>query len=190
MALWAKNKANFSVAFTEDAADQTLLAAIEKELTLTKYQTFGNLCKQALWQFFSVSESGSASVSESAASTLSFQRLEQRIAELTVKFGEFEHNVSTEELSRLKGLEHNLNQLSAQLSQLQGSVNSQFSQVSFVQVAKVVEPNAIKSESVADENVANENVANENVADDVEVSPRRESDPLLERLSSLLPQDF
>ena len=130
MALWAKNKANFSVAFTEDAADQTLLAAIEKELAFTKYQTFSNLCKQALWQFLSVSES--------ASSTQSFQRLEQRIAELVVKFAEFEHNVSAEELSRLEGLEHHLSQLSAQLDQLQGSVNSKFAQVSFAQFSKVV----------------------------------------------------
>ena len=114
MALWAKNKANFSVAFTEDAADQTLLAAIEKELALTKYQTFSNLCKQALWQFLSVS------VSESADSTPSFVRLEQRIAELAAKFAEFEHNVSAEELSRLEGLEHHLNQLSAQFRSCRG----------------------------------------------------------------------
>ncbi|MEG5032000.1 hypothetical protein QUB37_12035 [Microcoleus sp. AT3-A2] len=172
MALWAKNKANFSVAFTEDAADQTLLAAIEKELAFTKYQTFSNLCKQALWQFLSVSES--------ASSTQSFQRLEQRIAELVVKFAEFEHNVSAEELSRLEGLEHHLNQLSAQLDQLQGSVNSKFAQVSFAQVSKVVEPGPIESESVADDNVVS----------DAEVAPPRNSDPLLERLSSLLPQDF
>lgn len=172
MALWAKNKANFSVAFTEDAADQTLLAAIEKELAFTKYQTFGNLCKQALWQFLSVSES--------ASSTQSFQRLEQRIAELVVKFAEFEHNVSAEELSRLEGLEHHLSQLSAQLDQLQGTVNSKFAQVSFAQVSKVVEPDPIESESVADDNLVS----------DAEVAPRRDSDPLLERLSSLLPQDF
>jgi hypothetical protein len=172
MALWAKNKANFSVAFTEDAADQTLLAAIEKELAFTKYQTFSNLCKQALWQFLSVSES--------ASSTQSFQRLEQRIAELVVKFAEFEHNVSAEELSRLEGLEHHLSQLSAQLDQLQGSVNSKFAQVSFAQVSKVVEPGPIESESVADDNLVS----------DAEVSPPRNSDPLLERLSSLLPQDF
>ncbi|MEG4212770.1 hypothetical protein [Microcoleus sp. S13_B4] len=172
MALWAKNKANFSVAFTEDAADQTLLAAIEKELAFTKYQTFSNLCKQALWQFLSVSES--------ASSTQSFQRLEQRIAELVVKFAEFEHNVSAEELSRLEGLEHHLSQLSAQLDQLQGSVNSKFAQVSFAPVSKVVEPGPIESESVADDNVVS----------DAEVAPPRNSDPLLERLSSLLPQDF
>ena len=172
MALWAKNKANFSVAFTEDAADQTLLAAIEKELAFTKYQTFSNLCKQALWQFLSVSES--------ASSTQSFQRLEQRIAELVVKFAEFEHNVSAEELSRLEALEHHLSQLSAQLDQLQGSVNSKFAQVSFVQVSKVVEPGPIESESVAEDNLVS----------DAEVAPRRDSDPLLERLSSLLPQDF
>lgn len=172
MALWAKNKANFSVAFTEDAADQTLLAAIEKELAFTKYQTFSNLCKQALWQFLSVSES--------ASSTQSFQRLEQRIAELVTKFAEFEHNVSAEELSRLEGLEHQLSQLGAQLDQLQGSVNSKFAQVSFAQVSKVVEPGPIESESVADDNLVS----------DAEVAPRRDSDPLLERLSSLLPQDF
>jgi len=172
MALWAKNKANFSVAFTEDAADQTLLAAIEKELAFTKYQTFSNLCKQALWQFLSVSES--------ASSTQSFQRLEQRIAELVTKFAEFENNVSAEELSRLEGLEHQLSQLSAQLDQLQGSVNSKFAQVSFAQVSKVVEPGPIESESVAEDNLVS----------DAEVAPRRDSDPLLERLSSLLPQDF
>ncbi|NJK69892.1 MAG: hypothetical protein HC789_15835 [Microcoleus sp. CSU_2_2] len=171
MALWAKNKVNFSVAFTEDAADQTLLTAIEKELSLTKYQTFSNLCKQALWQFLSVS------VSESAGSTPSFQRLEERIAELAAKFAEFEHNVSAEELSRLEGLEHHLNQLSAQLSKLQGSVDSK---VSFAQVSKVVEPDAVEStKSVVDD-----------VVSEPEVAPHRESDPLLDRLSSLLPQDF
>jgi hypothetical protein len=171
MALWAKNKANFSVAFTEDAADQTLLAAIEKELAFTKYQTFSNLCKQALWQFLSVSES--------ASSTDSSQRLEERIAELAVRFAEFERNVSAEELSRLEGLEHHLSQLGAQLDRLQGSVDSKFAQVSFAQVSKVVEPDPIESESVAND-----------VVSDAEVAPRRESDPLLERLSSLLPQDF
>jgi TolA-binding protein len=171
MALWAKNKANFSVAFTEDAADQTLLAAIEKELAFTKYQTFSNLCKQALWQFLSVSESTS--------STDSSQRLEQRIAELAVRFAEFERNVSAEELSRLEGLEHHLSQLGAQLERLQGSVDSKFAQVSFAQVSKVVEPDPIESESVAND-----------VVSDAEIAPRRESDPLLERLSSLLPQDF
>ncbi len=124
--------------------------------------------------------SESESESESAGSTPSFQRLEQRIAELAVKFAEFEHNVSAEELSRLEGLEHHLNQLSAQLSQLQGSVNSKFAQVSFAQVSKVVEPDAVESESVADQNVVS----------DAEVAPRRQSDPLLDRLSSLLPQDF
>lgn len=171
MALWAKNKANFSVAFTEDAADQTLLAAIEKELAFTKYQTFSNLCKQALWQFLSVSESTSSADSS--------QRLEQRIAELAVRFAEFERNVSAEELSRLEGLEHHLSQLGAQLDRLQGSVDSKFAQVSFAQVSKVVEPDPIESESVAND-----------VVSDAEIAPRRESDPLLERLSSLLPQDF
>ena len=127
MALWAKNKANFSVAFTEDAADQTLLAAIEKELAFTKYQTFSNLCKQALWQFLSVSES--------ASSTQSFQQLEQRIAELVVKFAEFEHNVCRG-IKPFGGTGTSPSQLSAQLDQLQGSVNSKFAQVSLPKFQK------------------------------------------------------
>lgn len=172
MALWAKNKANFSVAFTEDAADQTLLAAIEKELAFTKYQTFSNLCKQALWQFLSVSES--------ASSTDSSERLEQRIAELAVKLAQFDRHVSAEELSRLEGLEHHLSQLGAQLDRLQGSVDSNFAKVSFARVSKVVEPDSIEPESAAADGVVS----------DAEVAPYRESDPLLERLSSLLPQDF
>ncbi|MGL5066140.1 MAG: hypothetical protein ACRC62_39730, partial [Microcoleus sp.] len=137
MAFWANNKPDFSVAFTEDPADRTLLAAVEKELQLTKYQTFSNLCKQALWQFLSVSESA-ASVSGSI-------RLEQRIAELAVKFAEFEHNVSAEEVSRLEGLEHHLNQLSAQLERLQESVDRKFDRVSFAQVSQVLEPDAVES---------------------------------------------
>ena len=168
MALWAKNKGNFSVAFTEDAADQTLLAAIEKELVLTQYQTFSNLCKQALWQFLSVSES--------AQPTPSFQRLEQRIAELQLKFGEFELNVSAEEMSRVEGLERHLTKLSEQLEQLQASVNTKFAQV-----AMAVEPRRVEPEP--EEHFA--------VEPDAEVEAlRREPDPLLDRLSSLLPQDF
>lgn len=172
MALWAKNKEPYSVAFTEDAADQTLLAALEKELALTKYQTFSNLCKQALWQFLSVSES--------AQPTPSFQRLEQRIAELQVKFGEFELSISAEEMNRLDGLERHLTQLSTQLEQLQASVNDKFAQVSMVE-----------SRSLESKGVESQPVMQPTVEPEAEVEmPVRESDPLLERLSSLLAQDF
>ena len=79
----------------------------------------------------------------------------------------------------MEGLEHHLSQLGAQLDRLQGSVDGKFAQVSFAQVSKVVEPHPIEPESVGND-----------VVSDAEVAPRRESDPLLERLSSLLPQDF
>lgn len=172
MAFWANNKPDFSVAFTEDPADRTLLAAVEKELLLTKYQTFSNLCKQALWQFLSVSES--------ATSTSGFVRLEQRIAELAVKFAEFEHNVSAEEVSRLEKLEHHLNQLRAQLDRLQESVNHKFDRVSFAQVPQVIEPDSTDSETASQNDLVS-------AADG---DPRPDTDPLLERLSALLPQDF
>lgn len=85
--LWAKNKGNFSVIFTEESADQTLLAAIEKELNSTQYQTFSNLCKQALWQFLSVSELGGVNGN--------VQRLEDRLIELQQKWTEFEKRLGS-----------------------------------------------------------------------------------------------
>ena len=41
-------KTNKSITFTPEAADQTLLAAIEAALTQEQYDSFSDLCKQAL----------------------------------------------------------------------------------------------------------------------------------------------
>ncbi len=43
-------KTNKSITFTPEAADQTLLAAIEQALTDEQYDSFSDLCKQALQQ--------------------------------------------------------------------------------------------------------------------------------------------
>jgi uncharacterized coiled-coil protein SlyX len=132
--LWAKNKANFSVIFTEDPADQTLLAAIDRELSLTQYQTFSNLCKQALWQFLSISESGGTRSSD--------HRLEERIIELQEKWAEFERKigsslsrplpapppnqpVSLQPLPSFEPLETRLVELQQQLAKLERDVNAQ-----------------------------------------------------------------
>ncbi|MGL5060372.1 MAG: hypothetical protein ACRC62_10355, partial [Microcoleus sp.] len=80
----------------------------------------------------------------------------------------------------LEGLEHHLNQLSAQLERLQESVDRKFDRVSFAQVSQVLEPDAVESKSAIDNDPVSSG----------EVAPRGDTDPLLERLSSLLPQDF
>ena len=84
--LWEKNHKK-EVFFTEDAADKQLLAAIEKELNTQKYQTFSNLCKQALWQFLYLSSS-----TELANSASNLQRLEERIYQLAEQFNTSEQN--------------------------------------------------------------------------------------------------
>jgi hypothetical protein len=132
--LWAKNKANFSVIFTEDPADQTLLAAIDQELSLTQYQTFSNLCKQALWQFLSISESGGTRSSD--------HRLEERIIELQQKWAEFERKIGSSlsrpqpappptqpltlpSLPSFEPLETRLIELQQQFAKLERDVNAQ-----------------------------------------------------------------
>ncbi|MGE5658614.1 MAG: hypothetical protein ACM37W_18605 [Actinomycetota bacterium] len=169
--LWAKKQISTSVTFTEDAADQTLLAAIEKELAGQQYQTFSNLCKQALWQFLSVSES--------AGPSPSFLRLEQRILELQQKLAELETQRSATEQNRLEGLEHHLSELKEQMALLHTTVN-----LKLAQAIKVVEPEAVTPKAV--ESAIEEP---EVVELEAETSTPKELDPVLSRLSGLL-EDF
>ncbi len=208
--LWEKNQKK-EVFFTEEAADKQLLAAIEKELSAQKYQTFSNLCKQALWQFLYVSSS-----SELAQPASSLQRLEHKIYEnLAQKFAELEKTLSAREsinqpieINQLNELENHLNKLTQKLTQIQFNI-----------VAKLVETlegfktelpkieatiktqteltikSALKSELAQLEFTPTEpqkvEKANEN--DDLSVKEVAESvpeeDPLLQRLSPFL-EDF
>ncbi|MDX2097945.1 MAG: hypothetical protein SFW36_09225 [Leptolyngbyaceae cyanobacterium bins.59] len=52
MAPTAKKTSSKTVTFTQDEADQALLAAIEEELAEEQYASFGELCKEALHAFF------------------------------------------------------------------------------------------------------------------------------------------
>lgn len=171
--LWAKKPISTSVTFTEDAADQTLLAAIEKELTGQQYQTFSNLCKQALWQFLSVSES--------AGPTPSFQRLEQRIVELQQKFADFEKQISAAEKSGLEEFGRHLSQLNEQMGLLQETVN-----LKFAQAVMVVEPEAVSPKALVP--VIVDPGAEESEVE-LATAPPKELDPVLSRLSGLL-EDF
>jgi hypothetical protein len=118
--LWANKKFTQSVTFTEDAADITLLEAIEQELSVAKYQTFSNLCKQALWQFLSVTESApTANTSQSSSS------LQQQLAQLQAQMGELESNILTEEQNQFTRVEARLNRLAQQVAQIQANLDLQ-----------------------------------------------------------------
>lgn len=209
--LWAKNKGNFSVIFTEESADQTLLAAIEKELTSTQYQTFSNLCKQALWQFLSVSELGGvqgnaqrleerlielqqrwielekklgATVLNPVSLTptqpippVSFPNLEgveKHLVDLEKKLVALETHVHEEGMNHRLTLEQQLSQLSQQITQLQGSVNS----------ININSPNLISDFSPAVLESPSTEVVETVIPE--EETPPQEVDPVLNRLSGLL----
>ena len=184
--LWAKNNKNYSVSFTEDAADEQLLQAIEKELNGHKYQTFSNLCKQALWQFLSLSDS--------AQSLQSFQRLEQRVIEINKQLQDLKQELSTEKnnSSKQQELENQLTKLSSLLTQLQVNVN-----VKFVETLE-----AIKNEFGKVDDLAANSLKVAEVKPTATPPPKSEKskeekleelakkDPMLAHMTSILPDDF
>ncbi|MGB3512876.1 MAG: hypothetical protein WBA93_27415 [Microcoleaceae cyanobacterium] len=200
--LWEKNQKK-EVFFTEEAADKQLLAAIEKDLSAQKYQTFSNLCKQALWQFLYVSSS-----SELAQPASSWQRLEHKISEkLTEKFSEIEKKLSarestnkSSEINQLNELENNLNKLSQLLTQMQFNIDAKFMETldSFKTELPKIEAaiktqteltikSALESKLTESEFTSTQQNTGENVNDEMEEDVVE--DPLLQRLSPLL-EDF
>ncbi len=194
--LWEKNQKK-EVFFTEEAADKQLLAAIEKELNSQKYQTFSNLCKQALWQFLYVS-----SPTELAQSASNFQHLEHRIYEkLTQHFSELEKKFAASQLnesnqrSQLNDLKKHLSQMNQQLAQIQFNFDDKFLEA--LQAFKTELPKieaAINQIEVpilktTQEQELTPTKPTEAEADLSVEESTIESDPLLQRLSSLI-EDF
>ena len=196
--LWEKDQKK-EVFFTEEAADKQLLAAIEKELNSQKYQTFSNLCKQALWQFFYISSS-----TELAQSASNLQRLEHRIYEkFTQHFSELENKFAASQLnesnriSELNDLKRNLSQINQQLTQMQLNFDDKFLealQAFQTELPKIeaaineIEIPIIKTTQAQELTPAKPTEAEAEADLSVEESIT-ESDPLLQRLGSLI-EDF
>lgn len=185
--LWEKNQKK-EVFFTEEAADKQLLAAIEKELNSQKYQTFSNLCKQALWQFLYVSSS-----TELAQSASNLQRLENRIYEkLTQHFSELETKLVSDELntsndtaqSNQDELKKHLNQLNQQLTQIQLNLDAKL-----IEVMETFKTELSQIEIPINQSVQESELTPTKSTEEEDL-PIQESttdaDPLLQRLSSLL----
>ncbi|MEL7038775.1 MAG: hypothetical protein AAFO04_24660 [Cyanobacteria bacterium J06592_8] len=192
---------------TEDAADQVLWDAIEKELSLAKYQTFSNLCKQALWQFLFVSESSASTPTNSVSSTptvpLSSEKLEEQMTQLQRQLSHLEDKVLTEEGDHFERLQRQLIQMTQQLTQLQVATTQkpsvpvsqpvvQTPQASYPSVVQSPQPQPTSqpvvqpSQPSSPQPVAAEFVQAENPTP---VAPKPEPDPVLQRLSSLV-DDF
>lgn len=176
--LWANKKFTQSVTFTEDPPDLALLEAIEKELSAAKYQTFSNLCKQALWQFLSVADSDSPNEGNSASTPL-----QQQLVQLQAQLGELQHNILTEEQNQFTRVEARLNRLAQQLAQIQANLDLQVLQVAVTPSPQTSQksPQPSPSPQPAPQPSPSPQPQNKQA--------EAPTDPLLNRLSSLI-EDF
>lgn len=196
--LWANKKLTQSVTFTEDAADQTLLEAIEKELSLTKYQTFSNLCKQALWQFLLSSPTTQTPVinndyrpeitSERPSNPpANLKPIEDGLLTLQRQLGALERQLQAQKPeNKTQQLESQVNQLAQQLAQFQATIASKLDATTEAiaqipsQFPQITSPAARPEPSRS----------NAPPPPPPEPTPNpQEADPLLQRLSSLV-DDF
>lgn len=113
---WSK-KISKSVTFTQELADQSLLAVVETELVKQPHKSFSDLCKEALWQ--------SLCLSESVRPTPRTAQIEQQVAELQRQLADLEQRLFARESNRLEAIERQLNQLTQQVAQLALIVNQQ-----------------------------------------------------------------
>lgn len=114
MVFWL-SKTKKRVGFTDEVADQTLLAVVQKELQNQPHKSFGDLCKEALWHYLYVPES--------VKPTRKSAETSDTIAELQGQLRSLEERVAAREASRLDALEQQLQQLSLQVGQLAIALN-------------------------------------------------------------------
>ncbi|MBW4650782.1 MAG: hypothetical protein KME06_19135 [Kastovskya adunca ATA6-11-RM4] len=126
------NKINRSVTFSQDLADQDLLAAVESQLVQQPHKTFSDLCKDALSQVLGASESVGTDVSTGS--------LEQQVAEMQQQLADLEQRFFAKESSRIEAMERQVNQLSLQLAQLSVALHHPPGSQSFPQPAPAAEP--------------------------------------------------
>ncbi|AFY80024.1 hypothetical protein [Oscillatoria acuminata] len=114
MVFWL-SKTKKRVGFTDEVADQTLLAVVQKELQNQPHKSFGDLCKEALWHYLYVPESVKPTRKSADAS--------DTIAELQGQLSSLEERIAAREASRLDALEQQMQQLSLQVGQLAIALN-------------------------------------------------------------------
>jgi hypothetical protein len=98
------------VTFTEEAADDALLLAVENELLKQPHKSFSDLCKESLRK--------SLPVPEQIYPRYQPSLMEQQIAEMQEKLASLERQVATREAQRLDVLESQFNQLALQQAQI------------------------------------------------------------------------
>jgi hypothetical protein len=166
MVFWL-SKTKKRVGFTDEVADQTLLAVVQKELQNQPHKSFGDLCKEALWHYLYVPESVKPTRKATDAS--------DTIAELQGQLRSLEERIAAREASRLDALEQQLQQLSLQVGQLAIALNNN-------QRGNYQPPQQPYLEPIPEPQPEPE-------PEPEPVAPPKPVDPLLQRLSSFI-DDF
>jgi TolA-binding protein len=166
MVFWL-SKTKKRVGFTDEVADQTLLAVVQKELQNQPHKSFGDLCKEALWHYLYVPESVKPTRKSADAS--------DTIAELQGQLRSLEERIAAREASRLDALEQQLQQLSLQVGQLAIALNNN-------QRGNYQPPQQPYLEPIPEPQPEPE-------PEPEPVAPPKPVDPLLQRLSSFI-DDF
>ena len=156
---WSK-KVVKSVIFEQGVADESLLAMIKSYLEKQPEKTFSQLCKEALWQSLCVPES----VKPNPKGAIKLEA-EQNIADLKNQLSRLEEYFLSNQSYRLELIEHQIAQLSQQVSQLAITANQ--------------EP-ALQSVNSAETTL--DNSTNNNTVS----STPEDIDPLISRLSQFL----
>jgi dGTP triphosphohydrolase len=112
-------KTNKSITFTPEAADQTLLAAIEAALTQEQYDSFSDLCKQALQQV--LLDTQSAPVHDEVDWATVLAPLHQQIAQLEAKLPD---SLNLELMQLLQAVEQSHNSLQQQVETVHNQLSS------------------------------------------------------------------
>ncbi len=162
----------FSVTFSQQAEDQTLLQAVEAELAKTKQATFGALCKQALSQLLlNPNPPNPAPPPDSSASTVPlFLALQQQIVDLQVKLATLEQSHHEHLKQQFAQLEGHIATLQRQVERIDIKVNVALDNAPLVSV----EPESPNGDGARSPTPT------------TEPPPEVVVDPLLSRLSSLL----
>ncbi|MBD2095059.1 hypothetical protein H6F90_07800 [Trichocoleus sp. FACHB-591] len=107
-------KTNKSITFTPEAADQTLLVAIEAALTEAQYDSFSDLCKQALQQTLLAAEP-TQSVNHDVSHAIDF---ESALAPIQQQVDRLEAKLVANQSQQFDQLEAQLRQVTQQLEEL------------------------------------------------------------------------
>ncbi len=199
MSLWS-NKTSKSVTFSQEVADQTLLAAVETELAKQPHKTFSDLCKEALWQFLYIPDS--------TPSPGMFPDSQSQIAELQRQLAMMQQRLVAQESAPLNAppsvtaaepaiansadqqltqLRHQIAAFEERLARESGRFDVLENQLyQLIQQLATSQPRVTQHPGSGSEPVSHSPAPSPPVNDE----PPTIDDPLLSSLSSLLPDDF